>query len=406
LRDPRHKAPLKGAEAGEEAASIRARADQKRARAEEKRTRAEQKHARATKETLAPQESSSDDVEARTAFFDQAHRHTSYLGVQIDGATFLVATKDQGVDRSLFMKRGRPEFTVLARAVAIVENLLGASAIRGRMFVDVGANIGTEAVAALLSHGFGTAVCCEPDEETFRQLSANIALNGLESRVQALRIGASSSTGQTKLVHIEGMAGNNWVATSSDQIRAVEDARARLLTEGADAELPKFSLHEVEIDTLDRLCESGVIAADRVGMLWLDTEGHEGHVLSGATTLVRRGVPLVLEFHPKRLERGGGIARIDEATRSYTHVVDLRRTPLDPTQPRLRLRSVGDLPEITATLLAPEVSWSFTDLLLLRLEDGQVPESTDLDPVMKRAKRAARADEVLHPAPKEPQSDP
>jgi hypothetical protein len=113
------------------------------------------------------------------------------------------------------------------------------------------------------------------------------------------------------------MAGNNWVATSPDQIRAAEDARARRLAQDPDADLPKLTFHEVEVDTLDRLCESSVIASERVGMLWLDAKGHEGHILSGATTLVGCGVPLVMEFPPRRLGRGGDLARIEEAVRSH-----------------------------------------------------------------------------------------
>jgi FkbM family methyltransferase len=396
-----------GAKTGTKEERVRAKRDRSR----EKMARAAEKQAvRRSERSRAAADASTAELDraARSAFFEKAAEQTQYLGVEVEGATFLVATRDRGVDRSLFLKRGRPEFMVLARAVAIVESLLGSDAIQGRILVDVGANIGTEVVAALLSHGFGTAVCFEPDEETFRQLCANLALNGLETRARALRLGASDKTGRTSFVHIEGSAGNNWVASES-QIETAKH-RAQRLTEDPDPDAPRLQFQEVEVDTLDRLCETGVIAPERVGLLWIDAEGHEGHVLSGAQALVERGVPIVTEFHPKRIERGGKFARFEEAARSYTHVVDLRRGSIDPSQPRLRLRPIADLPEIAEQLLDPEISWNFTDLLLLRLEDGQVPESTDLDPVIKSAKAARAKDagsgkEAPRPEPEEPSSD-
>lgn len=390
--------PPEGAVEETDLAPSRRREEEKRARAQEKRERTREKVARAAerkaeverdrRERASPSPTA-EELAERTAFFERAAPHTPHLGVQIDGMTFLVATKDHKVDRALFTKRGRPEFTVLARAVAILEGLIGPAAVRGRIFVDVGANIGTEAIAAIRSHGFDSAVCCEPDEQTYRLLGANIALNGLETRIRALEVGASSAPGRSTLVHIEGGAGNSWVAATPEQVRQAEEVRARSLARSAAGDAPEISFHEIEIETLDRLCESGVIDPDRVGLIWLDAEGHEGHVLSGAQALVERGVPLVMEFHPKRLGRSGELARIEDvAARCYTHFVDLRRVPVEPGQPRLRLRAVADLPELAATLLDPEISWSFTDMLLLRLEDARVPQSADLDVLFKRAPRS------------------
>jgi FkbM family methyltransferase len=44
--------------------------------------------------------------------------------------------------------------------------------------------------------------------------------------------------------------------------------------------------------TLDTLAEEGTVDVDEVGLLWLDVEGHELDVLTGATTLLERSVPM------------------------------------------------------------------------------------------------------------------
>ena len=104
------------------------------------------------------------------AFFDQALEYMQYAGVETRGGRFVVATSDRHMGRSLFVKAARPEFKALDRAVSIVEILLGESAVIGRLFVDVGANIGTTTIPALVAHRFGSAVCCEPEEENFLRI--------------------------------------------------------------------------------------------------------------------------------------------------------------------------------------------------------------------------------------------
>ena len=104
-------------------------------------------------------------------------------------------------------------------------------------------------------------------------------------------------------------------------------------------------------------------------MLWLDVEGHEGHVLAGAHALTERGVPIVFEFHPRTLEvRGDRQAVHDVAERFYTHFVDLRRS--DPERPGRPLQPVTELTELAERWLDPELRGHFSDLLLLRLDTG------------------------------------
>ena len=136
---------------------------------------------------------------------------------------------------------------------------------------------------------------------------------------------------------------------------------------------------EVELVTVDRLVETGVIDAERVGMLWIDAEGHEGHILEGAGALAERGVPIVLEFNPEGLDYRGDRGKIDEfAAHHYTHFIDVRRPEADRERPRYGLRDVGELGAFAERFLDPATPAQFTDLLLLRLDERQAAAAAGL----------------------------
>jgi len=133
-----------------------------------------------------------------------------------------------------------------------------------------------------------------------------------------------------------------------------------------------MTVSEVELVTLDQLVQDGVIDPDQVGMLWIDVEGHEGHVLGGAETLTERGVPVVFEFDPEILDLRGDMEAIRRvADGAYTHYVDLRRRETDPSASRFQLHPVCDLSQLTARLTDPSTSATYTDLMLLRLDSEQ-----------------------------------
>lgn len=314
------------------------------------------------------------ETDRRLAFLEEARRYAPYLGVEAGGARFLIATDDRGVDRHLFLKQARPEFKVLSRAVAIVEILTGEDAIAGRQLVDVGANIGTTTIHALVSLRFGMAVSCEPHVDSFRLLRANVALNDLDERVRPLRVAVSSAEGAAQLVVLSGRAGAGWIALDRDRIRKARAARA----EPAD-----ISVVDVETVTLDGLTEAGVIDREQVGMVWIDVEGHEGHVLEGAGRLADRGVPIVFEFHPRGLaERGDSTKVHSVAEQSYTHFVDVRRPQTG--RPRFELEPVTELRRLGERLLDTPGPGRFTDVLLMRLDAAQAKAGASLPALLQR----------------------
>jgi len=99
----------------------------------------------------------------------------------------------------------------------------------------------------------------------------------------------------------------------------------------------------------------------------MDTQGHEGHVLSGARTLLARDVPILFEYWPYALARAGGLEKLESIiTEHYTHFVDVRdqkegQTPV-PTP-------VDQLPSLRAKYQGTDL----TDLLLVKRLNVDAP---------------------------------
>lgn len=242
---------------------------------------------------------------ARAALFDAAGAVTPLIGVETKVGTFVVDTTDPHVSRSLFVKRSRKELAVLRRALALLDELGG---VRRGVFVDVGANIGTTTLAAVRS-GFAEAVALEPDARNCRLLRMNVAANGAEAAVRTLELAASDTV---------GVAGLD-VTSPKSGLPTLAPPKGR--PEGR-------RVVPVATTTLDRLAAEGIVPAERVGLLWIDVEGHEARVLAGAQRLVERGVPVVFELNPSALHRAGDLdALAGRVAEHYDLVVSLRPAP-------------------------------------------------------------------------------
>jgi len=139
----------------------------------------------------------------------------------------------------------------------------------------------------------------------------------------------------------------------------------------------------VETVTLDQLAETGVIEPERTGLVWMDAEAHEGHILEGARSLLARGTPLVVEWNPVILDRVGDRGKLERAVASeYTHFAGMHRNH-DPSEPSFPLQTVDQLPAYAERFLDRTTGLTKTDILVLRLTPDQVAGISDLDALMK-----------------------
>ncbi|MEA2348586.1 MAG: hypothetical protein QOG62_2373 [Thermoleophilaceae bacterium] len=281
-------------------------------------------------------------VASRAEFFEIASDLTPYVAVRSGSAIYFVSTTDDHIGRDLFAKQSRKEMRILSKALSALA-ATGADAGRG-IFVDAGAHIGTTSIDALMTHRFASAVALEPDTANLELLRINSIANGLGDRLLVIDAAVSDSEGFSEL---------NLGARSSAK---------RALATGADRD--GAATRRVRTTTLDALAADGTIDPGEVSLVWMDVEGHEGHVLAGAGSLLERRVPVVLEFCPRLLTGTGGLDMLlRAAAEHYTHLVDLKhRWKGDP--PAMAIDQMHRLAEDYGREGArPE----FTDLLLFAL---------------------------------------
>jgi FkbM family methyltransferase len=281
----------------------------------------------------------------RAAFFDRAATLTPLLAVDAHGARYLVSTADRHVSRSLFAKSARGDMRALSRAVGVL-NVLNPGTVRDGTFIDVGANIGTTSIDAVLSHPFTRAVACEPEPRNLSLLELNVLANSLEETVIVCPAAIGEADGELELFVSEGKYGLPEV---------VSDRPPGWAGESETISVPQL--------TLDRVCSDYGVTPGDVDLIWMDVQGYEAYVLAGASSLTRLGTPAALELDPVALNRHHSLERLLDITGEYyTHYVSLRRV-------RGRLSHKFDL--IPIADLLDEIKWlienhRFTDVLFVR----------------------------------------
>jgi FkbM family methyltransferase len=229
-------------------------------------------------------------------FFDtiigkQSQRHSagSYQIAKTKYGHMLTSSSDLVIGQMIRDKGAFGEGDIDA-ALKFLEPL-GKPASR-KLFLDVGANIGTHAIHALKTN-FERAICVEAEPNNFRLLKINQILNDVEDRCSNVCAAASDSRGELTF-----------------QLSPINHGDHRIVGNNAGAkELhgeSGWKTQTVKSDTLDNLIKSTGHKFSDIGLGWIDTQGHEGKVLSGAKHFLKAQVPFVAEFWPYGLERSKG----------------------------------------------------------------------------------------------------
>jgi len=185
--------------------------------------------------------------------------------------------------------------------------------VRPSIFLDVGANIGTHSLHALKS-GFEKALCVEPDPDNFKLLRINQILNDVDARCVNILAAASNAAGSAILEISPTNFGDHRVRLGRDGTPNLHDEQ-------------EWTMRTVSLRRLDDMIAEVGVALAHIGLAWIDTQGHEGHVLAGAQGLLASSIPIVAEFWPYGLSRCGGWPLLrDILIGSGRKIHDLRRS--------------------------------------------------------------------------------
>ena len=258
----------------------------------------------------------------------------------VEGMRFAVPTDDPEVGRHTFV-HGAYDLDAMRGAMSVL-----GGGLKGGTVLDVGANIGTSIVPLLKLFGAARGVAVEPEPRNRDLLRWNLDLNELSDRVTVLAMGLSDHDGTMELELSEDNAGDHRIRVPGAPLDPEEAARRTV---------------PVPVRRLDSLMGSGEVDLAALSLVWLDVQGHEGHVLAGADALMAGTVPIVTEFWPSAMDRTGGLARFTAlVTQHVERVVDLRATQAEGRRVEVPAARIG---EIAARYTDPA---TFTDLLLLR----------------------------------------
>jgi FkbM family methyltransferase len=202
------------------------------------------------------------------------HLDPSVLAEVSNGGTRLCVDPKAGVIAFHLLSGRDWQREELDRAIAALR-AAGALAPR-KIFVDVGANIGTHTIYAMQTGLFSGGVSIEAEPANVNLIRRNVLANGLRDHVKVLHAAASCSKGIARLV----LNRENFGAHSI-QPGFVRSAGAAI---------------DVPCDTVQGLLAEAGVSVAEVGLVWLDVEGHELEVLKGMGPLLEREVPVVLEF--------------------------------------------------------------------------------------------------------------
>ena len=224
----------------------------------------------------------------RGAVFDSAPKNT-FLISSVSNERFIVSSGDKVIGRSVFVN-GEYDFDKVQKALAI----LGASR-QNSLIVDVGANIGTICIPAVKRGLFEKAIAIEPEPYNFGILVSNININNIADKITTYNLALGGRDSKELLFELSGENyGDHRIKAPVGDGIYNEDSRNCI---------------KVKADTFDNIV--GDIDPART-LIWMDTQGYEGYILSGAAMALKRQTPLVIEFWPYGMARSGSYLLLKE----------------------------------------------------------------------------------------------
>ncbi|WP_426126457.1 FkbM family methyltransferase [Pararhizobium sp. PWRC1-1] len=158
-----------------------------------------------------------------------------------------------------------------------------------KILLELGGNIGTQTVYFALSKAFRHIVTVEPDPRNFKLLRTNIDQNGLNKRITAINTAAGESDGTLDFFMHRDNHGKSSALRQSDR----------------DIEI------KVPVKPVTAMLTETGVAADDIGLIWMDIEGYEPVAARSMLPLLQRRIPFYVEFSPVFYGPAGSQAFVD-----------------------------------------------------------------------------------------------
>jgi FkbM family methyltransferase len=273
----------------------------------------------------------------REAQWAQLGQSVSIVGVEIDGVTYFVHTRDHEIGRRLYT-RGYFERLELTRAVEAAHAIDPRCSLDKRILLDLGAHVGSAGLTACRYLGASGVYAVEALHSNFRLLQANMANNNISAVLEHCAL-ADTDDGVAWIEVSGNNTGNNYIYAYPAEDRI-----------------------QVTTRTLDSLVDDGTFDLEQVGFCVLDVERSEPLALTGGRHLLAaKHVPLMMEYCPSEMHPEWHQRMLVDLMYAYGRVMDLRN-------PDSFWRPIHDLPRLQREIL-PDPDYPggppLTDLLFV-----------------------------------------
>jgi FkbM family methyltransferase len=172
-------------------------------------------------------------------------------------------------------------------------------ALNGSWILELGGNIGTHTVYFCKAFEHVKVLTVEADPENAEVLRRNVQLNKLDNRVEVICGAVSNYDGQIDLVRDYYNRGGASV--------------------GGNRSMDRGSIFSTQCIKVDTLLRQNGIDQDKIGLIWIDVEGHELEVFEGMDYLISKVKPPVFfEFNRRKNVRRSRL--LDIVFENYTSV--------------------------------------------------------------------------------------
>ena len=144
-----------------------------------------------------------------------------------------------------------------------------------KIFLDIGAHIGTQTIYALRSGRFSRSIMFEPVPFNIDCLKINAMLNRLEDRIELIEAAVSDAPGQLPIALDDVNSGGHSLKQKPSSSKPIW----------------------VNVVTVGSILAQQNVSPEELGLVWLDVEGYEPKALRGMQEILAARVPICVEYH-------------------------------------------------------------------------------------------------------------
>lgn len=216
------------------------------------------------------------------------------ITIHTEQGVFTVFCADSVIGKSLYCYR-EYERDLYRKVFQLLYNLKVIDSRGEGTLLDIGANIGITSISIIHDKFLKKAIAIEPDQKNFSLLLRNVRDNNLKNSVICSPYAVSDKKGKFYLELNETNFGDHRLRKNPLNVSVIEkrgDLNHRVIL--------------VEAKPLDRLINSfPKDFVEKVRLIWIDVQGHEGYVFKGGRNVFSKNIPVVAEIWPYGIKYSG-----------------------------------------------------------------------------------------------------